>query len=194
MGVTALDPTVLPLLNTILLLTSGCTVTYAHHALVSGSRNGAGVGLVLTLALAIVFTGMQALEYANSSFTLMDGVYGSAFYVTTGTHGFHVVVGTLFLAVGALRVWAYALTDAHHKSLESAIVYWHMVDVVWLFLYAAVYWWGGDMGGNTALFDFAFSQSTGARLDVCILVLRPLVLAALCLLPFVVEMRASLDQ
>lgn len=120
----------LPLLNTILLLTSGCTVTYAHHALVAGSRTGAGVGLVLTLALAIVFTGMQALEYANSSFTLMDGVYGSAFYVTTGTHGFHVVVGTLFLAVGALRVWAYALTDTHHKSLESAIVYWHMVDVV----------------------------------------------------------------
>lgn len=143
-GVTALDPTVLPLLNTILLLTSGCTVTYAHHALVAGSRSGVGLGMILTLALAVVFTGMQALEYANSSFTLIDGAYGSAFYITTGTHGFHVIVGTLFLAVGAIRVWTYAVTDTHHKSLESAIVYWHMVDVVWLFLYAAVYWWGGQ--------------------------------------------------
>lgn len=80
------------------------------------------------------------MEYANSSFTLMDGAYGSAFYVTTGTHGFHVVVGTLFLAVGAIRIWGYLVTDTHHKGLESAILYWHMVDVVWLFLYGVVYW------------------------------------------------------
>jgi len=94
---------VLPLVNTLLLLTSGCTVTYAHHALVAGSRSGVCVGLILTLLLAVVFTAIQAAEYVNSSFTLIDGSYGSSFYITTGTHGFHVVVGTLFLAVGAAR-------------------------------------------------------------------------------------------
>lgn len=99
-----MDATLLPLLNTLLLLTSGCTVTYAHHALVGGSRAGVAVGITTTLVIALVFTLMQGIEYANSSFTLMDGVYGSAFYVTTGTHGFHVVVGTLFLAVGGVRV------------------------------------------------------------------------------------------
>lgn len=104
MGVIALDAKILPLFNTLLLLTSGSTVTYAHHALVGGSRNGVGVGILVTLFVALVFTSMQGAEYANSSFTLIDGVYGSAFYVTTGTHGFHVVVGTLFLAVGAARV------------------------------------------------------------------------------------------
>ena len=143
MGVVALDAKVLPLFNTLMLLTSGSAVTYAHHALVGGSRNGVGVGILITLFLALVFTTIQGVEYANSSFTLIDGVYGSAFYVATGTHGFHVVVGTLFLAVGAFRIWAYAATETHHKNLESAIVYWHMVDVVWLFLYAVVYWWGG---------------------------------------------------
>jgi cytochrome c oxidase subunit 3 len=143
-GITALDATVLPLLNTLLLLTSGCIVTYAHHALVAGSRAGVLVGMALTLLLAVVFTAIQGAEYLNSSFTLIDGAYGSAFYITTGTHGFHVIVGTLFLALGAGRAWAYNTTDSHHKGLESAIVYWHMVDVVWLFLYAVVYWWGGS--------------------------------------------------
>lgn len=122
-GITALDATVLPLLNTLLLLSSGCSVTYAHHALVGGSRTGAVVGLGLTLVLATVFTAIQEVEYANSSFTLMDGVYGSAFYVTTGTHGFHVLIGTLFLAVGCARIWGYLVTDTHHKGLESAILY-----------------------------------------------------------------------
>ena len=123
MGITALDATVLPLLNTLLLLTSGCTVTYAHHALVGGSRAGLNLGIALTLLLAAVFTSIQALEYTNSSFTLIDGAYGSTFYITTGVHGFHVVVGTLFLGVGAIRAWAYNTTDSHHKGLESAIVY-----------------------------------------------------------------------
>lgn len=129
----------LPLLNTLLLLGSGCTVTYAHHALVAGSRAGVSTGIALTLLLAVIFTAMQGAEYLNSSFTLIDGAYGSSFYITTGTHGFHVIVGTLFLAVGALRVGAYQTTDTHHKGVESAIVYWHMVDVVWLFLYGVVY-------------------------------------------------------
>lgn len=118
-----MDPTVLPLLNTLLLLSSGCTVTYAHHALVAGSRAGLSGGIALTLLLAVVFTAMQGAEYLNSSFTLIDGSYGSAFYITTGTHGFHVIVGTIFLAVGVFRAWAYHTTDAHHKGIESAIVY-----------------------------------------------------------------------
>jgi cytochrome c oxidase subunit 3 len=140
-GIVALDATALPLFNTLLLLASGCSVTFSHHALVAGNRWGATLGLVLTLVLATIFTLLQANEYVNSSFTFADGVYGSSFYLATGTHGFHVCVGTLFLLVGLVRVWTYALTDSHHKGLENAIVYWHMVDVVWLFLYGVVYWW-----------------------------------------------------
>ena len=140
-GITALDATALPLFNTLLLLASGCAVTFAHHSLVAGNRWGATLGLILTLILATIFTLLQANEYVNSGFTFADGVYGSSFYLATGTHGFHVCVGTLFLFIGLARIWTYALTDSHHKGLESAIVYWHIVDVVWLFLYGVVYWW-----------------------------------------------------
>ena len=140
-GIIPLDATALPLFNTLLLLASGCAVTFAHHSLVAGNRWGATLGLIATLILATIFTTLQANEYINSGFTFADGVYGSTFYLATGTHGFHVCVGTLFLFIGLARIWTYALTDTHHKGLESAIVYWHIVDVVWLFLYAVVYWW-----------------------------------------------------
>lgn len=142
LGVTSLDATALPLFNTLLLLGSGCAVTYAHHSLVAGNRNGSILGLMLTLILAVVFTAIQGVEYANSPFTLTDSVYGSTFYLATGTHGFHVCVGTLFLAIGLARINNYAVTDSHHKGLENGILYWHFVDVVWLFLYGVVYWWG----------------------------------------------------
>lgn len=122
-GIVSLDATALPLLNTLLLLASGCTVTYAHHALVAGLRNGSTAGLGLTITLAMVFTVAQIIEYLNSSFSISDSVYGNSFYLATGTHGFHVCVGTLFLAVGAFRVTKYAVTDSHHKGLENGILY-----------------------------------------------------------------------
>jgi cytochrome c oxidase subunit 3 len=140
-GITPLDPFEVPLLNTVLLLSSGAALTYAHHALVGGHRGHALLGFALTLVMAVIFTGLQADEYANAPFTLVDSVYGSTFYLGTGTHGFHVIIGTTFLAVAAFRLWRYEFTRSHHVGLNSAAVYWHLVDVVWLFLYVTMYYW-----------------------------------------------------
>jgi cytochrome c oxidase subunit 3 len=142
MGVDPINPFELPLLNTVILLSSGVTVTYAHHSLIQGNRRGAIYGLLFTIALAIVFTALQGVEYTVSSFTLSDGAYGSCFYFGTGFHGLHVIIGTIFLLVGFWRTLAYHLTENHHLGLESGILYWHFVDVVWLFLYVSVYYWG----------------------------------------------------
>jgi cytochrome c oxidase subunit 3 len=100
MGFEAINPFELPLLNTVILLSSGVTVTYAHHSLIQGNRSGSLYGLVFTIILAVAFTGLQGVEYSVSSFTLSDGAYGSCFYFGTGFHGLHVIIGTLFLLVG----------------------------------------------------------------------------------------------
>ena len=136
------NPFELPLLNTVILLSSGATVTYAHHSLIQGKRNGALYGALFTIILALVFTAFQGIEYSVSSFTLTDGAYGSCFYFGTGFHGLHVIIGTIFLAVGFWRLLAYHLTENHHLGLEAGILYWHFVDVVWLFLFLSVYYWG----------------------------------------------------
>jgi cytochrome c oxidase subunit 3 len=142
MGITAINPFELPLLNTVILLSSGVTVTYAHHSLIQGNRKGALNGLVFTIVLALIFTALQGVEYSVSSFTISDGVFGSCFYFGTGFHGLHVIIGTIFIAVGFWRLLAYHLTDNHHLGLESGILYWHFVDVVWLFLFISIYYWG----------------------------------------------------
>ena len=142
MGIEAINPFELPLANTMILLSSGVTVTYAHHSLIQGKRKGSLYGLGFTVALAILFTALQAIEYLVSSFTISDGTYGSCFYFGTGFHGFHVIIGTVFIAVGLWRFLSYHLTDNHHLGLESAILYWHFVDVVWLFLFISIYYWG----------------------------------------------------
>jgi len=142
MGIEAINAFELPLLNTVLLLASGVTVTYAHHCLIQGNRNGALYGGLFTIVLAVIFTGFQGVEYAVSSFTISDGAFGSCFYFGTGFHGLHVIVGTLFLGVGFWRLFAYHLTENHHLGLEAGILYWHFVDVVWLFLFLSVYYWG----------------------------------------------------
>jgi len=100
MGIQAINPFELPLLNTVILLSSGFTVTYAHHSIIEGNRAGALYGLVYTIVLAIIFTGLQGVEYSVSSFTISDGVFGSCFYFGTGFHGLHVIIGTIFLLVG----------------------------------------------------------------------------------------------
>jgi len=142
MGIQAINPFELPLLNTVILLSSGVTVTYAHHSLIQGNRSGALYGLVTTVILAIIFTALQGIEYTVSSFTISDGAFGSCFYFGTGFHGLHVMIGTAFLAVGLWRVLAYHSTENHHLGLESGILYWHFVDVVWLFLFVSIYYWG----------------------------------------------------
>jgi cytochrome c oxidase subunit 3 len=142
LGIQAINPFELPLLNTIILLSSGVTVTYAHHSLIQGNRSGSLYGLVYTIILAVIFTSLQGIEYTVSSFTISDGIFGTCFYFGTGFHGLHVIIGTIFITVGLWRTLAYHLTDNHHLGLEAGILYWHFVDVVWLFLYVFVYYWG----------------------------------------------------
>ncbi len=141
-GVESIDAYELPLLNTSILLTSGIAVTYAHHSLIKSNRNGAIYGLLFTVVLAILFTILQVLEYADASFTLSDATFGSCFYFGTGFHGLHVIIGTAFIAVGLWRILAYHSTNNHHLGVESGILYWHFVDVVWLFLFICFYYWG----------------------------------------------------
>lgn len=141
-GITALSPLAVPLLNTLLLLSSGATVTYGHHALIRKDRTGALVGVLATVILAIVFTALQGLEYDVAGFTMADGAYGSCFFFSTGFHGFHVLIGTIAIAVQFVRIIYYHTTETHHGGLEASILYWHFVDIVWVALYVAVYWWG----------------------------------------------------
>jgi cytochrome c oxidase subunit 3 len=143
LGITPLDPFAIPLLNTFLLLSSGAFVTYGHHALIAGNRKAAINGVFATIILAIIFTGLQYFEYCEAGFTMSDSVYGSAFFASTGLHGLHVIVGTIFILVGFIRFINYQLTKQHHQGFEASILYWHFVDVVWLFLFVAVYFWGG---------------------------------------------------
>lgn len=142
LGIEPVNPFELPLLNTVLLLSSGATVTYAHHSLIQGKRSGALYGSIATVLLALVFTCFQGVEYSVSSFTISDGAFGTCFFFATGFHGIHVMIGTAFLAVALWRIYAYHLTDNHHLGFEGGILYWHFVDVVWLFLYVSVYYWG----------------------------------------------------
>ena len=141
-GIDSVNPFELPLLNTVILLSSGFTVTYGHHCLIQGNRKGTLYGMVLTVILALIFTGLQGLEYTVSSFTLSDSTYGSSFYFGTGFHGLHVMIGTAFVGIGLWRVLAYHFTENHHLGLESSILYWHFVDIVWLILFISIYYWG----------------------------------------------------
>lgn len=142
LGIEPINPFELPLLNTIILLSSGATVTYAHHSLINGNRAGAIYGTIWTILLALLFTAFQAIEYSVSSFTISDGAFGTCFFFGTGFHGLHVIIGTIFLSVALWRIIAYHFTTHHHLGFEGGILYWHFVDVVWLFLYIAVYYWG----------------------------------------------------
>lgn len=142
-GITVINPWEVPFVNTIILLTSGASITWSHHALLYGNRTQALIGLGVSIALACVFTAFQAMEYIEAPFTLSDSVYGSIFYMTTGFHGLHVIIGTIFLMVSYVRIYVYHLHKSHHFGFEAAAWYWHFVDVVWLLLFVAIYWWGG---------------------------------------------------
>lgn len=141
-GVEVFDPWGIPFLNTLILLTSGTTLTWAHHSLLEGKRDGLIKGLALTVVLGVLFLGFQIYEYASAGFGFTDGIYSSTFYMATGFHGFHVFVGTVFLIVCLVRAGRGDFTPEQHFGLEAAAWYWHFVDVVWLFLFGAVYIWG----------------------------------------------------
>jgi heme/copper-type cytochrome/quinol oxidase subunit 3 len=119
--------------GTLILLCSGATITFSHHAITAGDKVNAVWGLVLTIFLAIVFTGFQVFEYVSANFTISDGIYGSTFFMATGFHGFHVFIGTCFLTVCLIRIFVSQFTKQHHFGFEAAAWYWHFVDVVWLF-------------------------------------------------------------
>jgi cytochrome c oxidase subunit 3 len=142
-GIEPLNPWGVPFVNTVILLSSGAAVTWAHHALLAGLRQQVLYGLLTTILLACVFTALQVLEYGEAPFTISDGIYGSTFYLATGFHGLHVIIGTLFLSVCLLRHYEGHSTSKHHFGFEAAAWYWHFVDVVWLFLFVSIYWWGG---------------------------------------------------
>nr|QGN73968.1 cytochrome c oxidase subunit 3 [Prasinococcus sp. CCMP1194] len=142
-GIEVLSPWDIPFLNTLLLLSSGASVTWAHHAILAGNRTQAIYSLIVTLVFAFLFTALQGMEYVEAPFSISDSVYGSTFFMATGFHGFHVLVGSLFLSVCLFRSFQGQFSRTHHVGFEAAAWYWHFVDVVWLFLFIAIYWWGG---------------------------------------------------
>ena len=141
-GIMTFDAWDLPFMNTLILLLSGATVTWAHHALIEGDRDGMLKGLGITVLLGISFTALQAYEYSHAAFGFTDGIYSSVFYMATGFHGAHVIIGTIFLAICWIRAYKGHFKPDSHFGFEAAAWYWHFVDVVWLFLFIWVYWWG----------------------------------------------------
>nr|WFP43297.1 cytochrome c oxidase subunit III [Chloracris brunneri] len=141
-GIKPFNPLQIPLLNTAILLASGVTVTWAHHSLMGGNFTQTTQGLILTIILGIYFSTLQAYEYMESPFTIADAIYGSTFFMATGFHGLHVIIGTTFLIICLIRHLFFHFSSNHHFGFEAAAWYWHFVDVVWLFLYISIYWWG----------------------------------------------------
>nr|AID21710.1 cytochrome c oxidase subunit III [Hellula undalis] len=142
LSITPFNPFQIPLLNTIILITSGVTVTWAHHAIMENNHSQMTQGLFFTIILGIYFTILQAYEYLEAPFTIADSIYGSTFFMATGFHGLHVMIGTIFLMICLIRHINNHFSSNHHFGFEASAWYWHFVDVVWLFLYISIYWWG----------------------------------------------------
>ena len=142
-GIETFDPWHLPLINTLILLLSGCAATWAHHAVQENDRKSLKSGLWIAVLLGVLFTITQAYEYSHAAFGFSGNIYGANFFMATGFHGFHVIIGTIFLAICLMRAYKGHFTAERHIGFEAAAWYWHFVDVVWLFLFAAVYVWGG---------------------------------------------------
>lgn len=141
-GVETIPAFDLPFMMTLILLLSGCTATWAHHAILEGNIKDMVTALGLSVALGVVFLGFQVYEYVHSPFPFNEGKFASTFYMATGFHGFHVLVGTIFLFVCWMRAKKGHFSKERHFGFEAAAWYWHFVDVVWLFLFVAIYWWG----------------------------------------------------
>lgn len=140
-GIKPFNPYDIPLLNTIILVSSGISITWTHHSILNKNFNERNTRLLITILLGVYFTCLQAIEYLESPFTISDSVYGSTFFVATGFHGLHVIIGTLFLIVCLNRLIINHFSSYHHFGFEASAWYWHFVDVVWLFLFISIYWW-----------------------------------------------------
>nr|WHL46309.1 cytochrome oxidate subunit 3 [Echinolaelaps echidninus] len=140
-GIEIFNPYHIPLLNTIVLLSSGFTVTLCHHSILNGDYKESWMSLLVTIFLGIYFSFLQCYEYCESSFCMNDGIFGTVFFLMTGFHGLHVFIGTLFLIVNLFRIAVNHYSNEYHFGFEASAWYWHFVDVVWLFLYVFVYWW-----------------------------------------------------
>nr|UXW93469.1 cytochrome c oxidase subunit III [Blasticotoma sp. 'minuta'] len=140
-GITPFNPAHIPLLNTTLLLSSGITITWTHHSIMNKNIYSASQSLMITITLGIIFSALQMYEYYTSPFTISNSIYGSTFFISTGFHGIHVLIGTTFLMINYFRLNLSHLSHHHHFSFEAAAWYWHFVDIVWLFLYISIYWW-----------------------------------------------------
>lgn len=136
------EPTNVPLINTLILISSGASITWAHHNLIANKYNKAVKRIIITCILGLYFTGLQWIEYKQGEFRIGDSSYGSIFFIATGFHGIHVIIGTTFLTVTLINIYIIRISKQHHNSFEIAAWYWHFVDVVWLFLYLSIYWWG----------------------------------------------------
>nr|UBS94009.1 cytochrome c oxidase subunit 3 [Oliarus cf. filicicola HI01081] len=141
-GILTFNPMEIPLLNTIILLSSGASITWAHQAMILNKYKKLNKIMLITIKLGLIFSTLQLWEYIQSTFTIADSVYGSTFFMATGFHGLHVIIGTLFILICSLRIMNMHISSKHHSGFEMAAWYWHFVDVVWLFLYIMVYWWG----------------------------------------------------
>nr|YP_009122005.1 cytochrome c oxidase subunit III [Bombyx huttoni]AJH65745.1 cytochrome c oxidase subunit III [Bombyx huttoni] len=142
LSIMTFNPFQIPLLNTIILISSGVTVTWAHHSIMQNNFSQTKQSLMMTIMLGIYFTMLQSYEYMEAPFTIADSIYGSTFFMATGFHGIHVMIGTLFLLICYMRHLNNHFSKNHHFGFEAAAWYWHFVDVVWLFLYISIYWWG----------------------------------------------------
>jgi len=134
------NPYLIPLLNTTILLSSGVTVTWTHHSILKKKYSNAIIRLLLTIILGVYFSYLQILEYLEASFSISDSIYGATFFVATGFHGLHVLIGSIFLIINIIRIYLGHIRKTHHFSFEAAAWYWHFVDVVWLFLFTFIYW------------------------------------------------------
>lgn len=141
LGTQAINPYQIPLLNTIILLSSGITVTYRHHAIIKTKNLLIYNTIIITLFLGFYFSFLQGWEYFEASYNITDSVFGSRFFLATGFHGLHVIIGTFFLLFSLARHKINLFSKTHHIGLEAAIWYWHFVDVIWLFLFRFLYWW-----------------------------------------------------
>lgn len=153
-GILTFNPISTPLLNTVILLSSGASITWTHHRIIKNNFNQSTQSLIITIILGIYFSLLQIFEYIESKFSISDSIYGSTFFIATGFHGIHVIIGTTFLLISLTRLINIHFSKNHHFGFEAAAWYWHFVDVVWLFLYLSIYWWGNYSYSIKIIIDF----------------------------------------